>query len=410
MTIAVKASSRFSRNGLGAGTGSDTSISSSAIACIDSTGRLLVHGRIGSGTTPDVTHKELERYNPANDTWSTLAASQQYVELHGWIIDSSDRIIYATGHVNDPTVGAVVTTIRGEIYDPVGNAWSSIPSLPVGANGRYGAMFFKDASGRLNLLTGQRTASVGYSGYQDEVASGGTQTDGWRYSGGASGTWTNIPSTGATAAHPQHEAAGPDPPMDATGHPWAVCGANVQGATGDLQVYDPGTAVWTSKASCPEIRTSHSCLWGSDGLLYVAGGWNASAVVYNTSWKYDPVGNAWTQLANLPRAVGFAPMVEFGGYLYIVGGFGPNPGYAPLSAITRYDKVANTWTDTADVLSVARTRPLVVKSLAGDGFWIYSGQSVGPGTEGGFTNVLEWWVPESPTPTAHPRSFGTILG
>lgn len=399
MTITVKTASTFARGGLGTRSGGTTDDESGAIVGLDSTGRLLVHGKIGSGTTDDTTHRELERYDPSTNAWTTLAASISYQLGHGWIIDSSDRIIYASGKI--PSGSVYADTAIGEIYDPVANTWTAIASIPAGASAaaRHYPYFFKDGSGLLNIMGGLAAPQP---------------TNGWVYSGGSGGSWTEVTGVQSGSVPRSQRDANQDVPYDGAGVPWQVEPGRGQGAGAANLVSKWNGAGFTDLASRPAGNTkgysSTPAVWATNGFLYVAGGINSGVAMQTSVWRYDPGANAWTQLASLPRAVAHASLVEFGGYLYLVGGRGAGPTYSAITFITRYDGVTNTWTDTADVLSVARAKLAVIRDLAGAGFWVYGGTTSDWGNNGGYTNVLEYWIPEPPTPSGLGQSWVGIIG
>jgi hypothetical protein len=413
VSITVMTPSTYSRGGLGSQSSGNVYDEAGVIACIDSSGRLLVHGKIGSGTADDPARRELERYDPGTDTWTTLAASNQYQLGHGWIIDSSDRIIYAGGRAN---VGGTFYfgTDRGEIYDPGANTWTSIAVLPVGTGGipggrRY-SYFFKDGSGQLNVIGGLR---AGFETHQD-AGTASSPTNGWIYSGGSGGSWTEIVGAVVPPFLGLQRTSDQDVPYDATNVPWFVDPGRGQGAFADLWYWNGTTFTQVASRPAGEERgyAATPAVWAADGMLYVAGGQKvlSGTVTFDTTWRYDPVTDAWTQLANTPRRVAFCPLISFAGYLYLVGGRGPNP-WAPLNYISRYDPATDVWVDTADVLSVARAYPSIVRDLGATGFWIYGGTTANWGVNGGYTNVLEYWVPEVPgSLSGRRRSWATVIG
>jgi hypothetical protein len=98
----------------------------------DSLGRLLVQGGTWT-TTYNVTHTNLERYDPATDIWTSLAGPADYHSSNvAFAIDSQDRILFAGGHVTGLAGTAVnrFGTDRGYIYDPVANTWTEITRMP----------------------------------------------------------------------------------------------------------------------------------------------------------------------------------------------------------------------------------------------------------------------------------------
>ena len=89
----------------------------------------------------------------------------------------------------------------------------------------------------------------------------------------------------------------------------------------ELDVYDPATNVWTTKASMPTPR------WGAaagviDGKLYVAGGRGADLSVLSTMEMYDPASNSWGGRAKMLTGREGAGAAVLGGVLHVLGGTG----------------------------------------------------------------------------------------
>ena len=133
---------------------------------------------------------------------------------------------------------------------------------------------------------------------------------------------------------------------------------------------------------CPPVR--YRAGGSTDGYyVYVYGGANASRGYYNDLWRWDPVTQTWTQLANMPTAKPNIQGAYWNGKIYVPGAssarilrrtqstisppicgppaplcpqpqsganvafnnkiynFGGNPG--PQSTVTIYDIATNTW-------------------------------------------------------------------
>jgi N-acetylneuraminic acid mutarotase len=111
-----------------------------------------------------------------------------------------------------------------------------------------------------------------------------------------------------------------------------------------LEVYDPGTDSWTTKAPIP-MGLHHIGIGVVGGKLYVIGGykqsgltiWNSVATVY----AYDPTTDKWTERAPMPTARGALTVTEQAGKLYAIGGFEEKSNSA---AVEVYDPERNVWT------------------------------------------------------------------
>jgi N-acetylneuraminic acid mutarotase len=92
-----------------------------------------------------------------------------------------------------------------------------------------------------------------------------------------------------------------------------------------LEVYDPSTDRWTTKAPMPTARNAPGAAV-IDGKLYVIGGSNASTLelapeVYDTLELYDPATDTWTTEAPMPTPRYGAGTVALNGRLHVVGGY-----------------------------------------------------------------------------------------
>jgi N-acetylneuraminic acid mutarotase len=115
------------------------------------------------------------------------------------------------------------------------------------------------------------------------------------------------------------------------------------GITPSLEVYDPVTDQWTSRAPMP-VGLHHMGIGVEGGKLFVIGGyrqsglsiWHPVAMVY----AYDPAMDSWVERAPMPTARGALSVTEHDGKLYALGGYDRK---ANSAAVEVYDPDANTW-------------------------------------------------------------------
>ncbi len=113
-----------------------------------------------------------------------------------------------------------------------------------------------------------------------------------------------------------------------------------------LEVYDPSTDTWTRKADLPLPRRFFGAA-ALDGILYVVGGWDENYEDTGTLQAYDPATDTWTQRAPMPTARTDLAAVGAFGRLYAMGGQdhdAPSPSAALLATVEAYDPVTNSWT------------------------------------------------------------------
>ena len=130
-----------------------------------------------------------------------------------------------------------------------------------------------------------------------------------------------------------------------------------QANTGDGYRYDPGTGKWAPIAPAPATLTSPSAVF-IDGTLYLAGGQegNYSGSPISTAvYAYTPGSNRWSQVASMPDGLMNGATAVLDGQLYVIGGCdeasvakGQGLCTAGTKRTYRYDPVANAWTRLAD--------------------------------------------------------------
>lgn len=87
-----------------------------------------------------------------------------------------------------------------------------------------------------------------------------------------------------------------------------------------------------------------------DGLIYAAGGLSTITTSHREFWRHDPVAGDWTRLADLPAARDHAQMVAHDGAIWLFGGFANGPlAPQPNRNAWRYDPAGNQWQTLADM-------------------------------------------------------------
>ena len=230
--------------------------------------------------------RRVDVYNPATNTWTRKADMPAgLAETHLGIADDGRYMYFAggfAGNLNtsaDPTQTASATVWR---YDPTGDAWTQLTSLP-SARGAGGLAY---VGGKLHYIGGNppdRVTNVGDHIVLD-VAGGGT-------------TWTTA------AAHPN--------PKDhfstvvLNGKIYVIGGEHghdeLHLQQADMHAYDPATDRWTALASMP-LAKSHeeSGTFVSDGRIVFAGGQVDNFGATSDTVEYDPITDTWLQLPPLP--------------------------------------------------------------------------------------------------------------
>ena len=150
-----------------------------------------------------------------------------------------------------------------------------------------------------------------------------------------------------------------------------------QDAVTATERYDACSRSWTTMAPLPQPR-GYVQAAELNGKLYVVGGVDrvisGTYQVHNETWVYDPIGNAWSQAANYPQALGGVALAVVNSRLYAFGGFdarGPNGGDVASTYV--YNPDNNTWLARADIIS--GTRSLAGAARLNDKIYLVGGTS-----------------------------------
>jgi N-acetylneuraminic acid mutarotase len=119
--------------------------------------------------------------------------------------------------------------------------------------------------------------------------------------------------------------------------------------TPSVEMYDPVTDQWTSKAPLP-VGLHHVGIGVVDRRLYVIGGYTKSGLsVWSpvaTVYAYDPATDRWTERASMPTVRGALSVTEHEGKLYAIGGYDRQVN---TSAVEVYDPARNVSTTGASL-------------------------------------------------------------
>ncbi len=246
-------------------------------------GKVLVAGGYGAASADAALDYlgSAELYDPATATWSATGSLNDARCCHTATLLKDGRVLVARGSI-DLDDGIAVTS--AELYDPGAGVWT-----------RTGIPFLEGYLHTATLLPSGKVLVVGES-FGNARAFSAELFD------PATGTWSvtgrlNQPRSGHTAT------------LLPTGDVLVTGGAhNFFNSTPyfpDAELYNAGTATWSTAGSPNVFRTSHAATLLSDGRILVAGGWttggslSSSAELYRTpaagtsgalftgSW-YDP--------------------------------------------------------------------------------------------------------------------------
>lgn len=215
-------------------------------------------------------------YNTNTDAW-TLKTPMPTARGIGRAVLVQGKIYVIGGAV---TFGTGLNVV--EIYDPVTDAWTTGPSLPVG-NHDFGAGVYKDTW--VYVCGGGNWSAPPIA----TVYVLNTVTNTWA-------TATAMPTAMGT---PGCGVIGNKIVM-ATGYVGSA-GSNIV-QVGTISPTDPTSITWTTGAAMPGGVIYRGNSGVCNGQLYVCGG-NLASGISNAANKYDPATNSWTALPNKPTAV-----------------------------------------------------------------------------------------------------------
>lgn len=154
----------------------------------------------------------------------------------------------------------------------------------------------------------------------------------------------------------------------------------------DLWVFDPSNESWTALASCPCTPRFHPTFVAHNGKIFVGLGGSANGNL-NDWWEYDIASDSWSQKPSFPGAVRHHPyQFAIGDYVYTGFGHGNNsPAVTIYNDWYRYDPVTEEWTQMADLPAEGRVAGTQF-SANGKGYVLS-----GDGDNHSFMNTGEFW-------------------
>jgi uncharacterized protein (TIGR03437 family) len=269
--------------------------------------------------------------SPAEGQWGTRAPLLEPNSEMG-VAELAGRIYVIGGY---PASRVSVRTVQ--VYDPANDAWSLTSPLPVALNHLMPAV----ANGKLYVIGGQTDANVAYVNtmYEYDPA-----TAEWR-------TRSPMPTARSAGAA-----------VTIGGKIYVAGGRPPRGA--DFAVYDPAADRWETLPNLPTQR-NHLIALAADGKMYVVGGrfeGGFTSPQSDAMEVYDPVTGRWSSRAAMPKPRGGINGVVANGCIHVFGGEGsatdPNGVYPDHDL---YDPVTDRWS------SVGRL-PIPVHGVTGAAF------------------------------------------
>jgi N-acetylneuraminic acid mutarotase len=211
----------------------------------------------------------VERYDPQDDAWTTLAPLPR--ALHHVGAASAGGRVFSIGGFRDATFSPVADVYR---YDPGAGEWTAARPLP----SARGAIAAAELGGRIHAVAG-----AGAAGDVDDHAVYDPADD----------RWTPLPPLPARLDHLAAAA------LDGFLY---VSGGRERALSPALYRYDPLAASWRALAAMAVARSGHAMAAIGGRLVVMGGETNASAPsgVFPQIEIYDPAADAWTTIDAMP--------------------------------------------------------------------------------------------------------------
>jgi N-acetylneuraminic acid mutarotase len=267
--------------------------------------RLYVFG--GFGKNP-ATGKETgpvarsDYYDPANNAWTQVRDLPQLI-THAGVAEDANSVYFVAGYVGTGTgYNQVFGSNKVWRYDFAANAYTALPNLPRALSGGGAALLGR----KLHYFGGYELAGRGDSTVH-LVLDLDNPTAGWQTAAAMVNTRSHM---GVAVVGGQIYAIGGQ-----TGYDANLTTRNT------VQVYDPATDAWSTKAGMPSpVSHIHSATFVMGDRILVMGGESAHESPARTVYAYTPATNAWQSLTLLPAARFSGVATAINGKIYFTTG------------------------------------------------------------------------------------------
>lgn len=237
----------------------------------------------------------VEAFDPALNTWGSRAGMPSARRAFAAAAGANGKI-YVFGGFGPGNFASDV-----DEYSPTTDTWATVTTIPT-PRSNLGAV---EADGKIYTFGGTSEASS-----QDDVVEAyDPVTD----------TWTTMSPMLTPRSHLAF-AKGADGRIYAISGLDPSAGTSFGEATNIVEAYDPQTDSWSSVSPIPTARASAAAALGSDGRIYVMGGYLAGDFL-TTVEAYDPLTDTWATEQDLPTArEGLGATTGGDGAIYALGG------------------------------------------------------------------------------------------
>ncbi|MBC7780308.1 MAG: kelch-like protein [Proteobacteria bacterium] len=271
-------------------------------------GRLYVAG--GILTPPTGYSAHFEAYDPQTNQWTVLATLPE--ARHHIALSAAGELLYAIGGFSGgfPNWRAQASVY---VYDAATNRWRDGVPLP----GPRAEGITATVGEKIYVIGGRVRANADSTHFNDHVDT--VRSDVFDP---AAKRWTRIadaPTARNSAAHAVidgkvYVVGGRQATKQADGNLRQV---NV----GTLEIYDPRTNRWQTRAPMPQAQGGLAAATVG-GKLFVFGGeqWVPEQQVFGSAWRYDPLTDQWQALPPLPTPRHGLGAAAIGNRIHVIGG------------------------------------------------------------------------------------------
>lgn len=251
-----------------------------------------------------------EAYDPAKDSWSPLAPLPE--PRHHITLSALNGRLYAVGGFLGPFPHwqAQATVF---VYDPAANRWARGTDLPTPRGEGVAAV----AGNKLYMIGGRVRATPQAAHFLEHVDTTLNQVFDPQ-----TGRWERR-ADAPTARNSAASAVIDGKVYVVGGRSFARAsdGSARQVNVATLEVYDPETDRWETRAPMPQAQGGLTAATAG-GKLYVFGGeqWVPEQKVFGESWVYDPQTDRWEALPPLPTPRHGLGASALGNRIHVFGG------------------------------------------------------------------------------------------
>ena len=268
----------------------------SEMAVAETNGKIYVLGGYPSSGESVTT---VQVYDVASDSWGMAAPLPEPLH-HPVAVGVAGKIYSLGGQIGR---NASVDTDLTVVLDPTANLWSELADMPT-ARGAGAAGVIGD---KIYVVGGRPPAGNAFEVYDI-----------------SDNAWTALPDLPTAADDRNHIA------VTAIGGKIYVAGGRYDGGsfsspmTDRLDIYDPGTNMWTPGAALPRPRSGVNGI-AAFGCFFVWGGEGSNTGEPNNVFPdhdvYNPRTNMWASLPDLPTPIhGVTGAAFVNGLIYMPGG------------------------------------------------------------------------------------------